>query len=159
MASPRHTSVNPAMPRVSVRTPSRKPRACIFIGMFYVESSCHFTDVSFSANIQHDTRACVAGFHVWLLLRIRLYRFPRPIRTTNFLTFYLSELHEYQCETPILLVVQLSVAIILTGMNLIWECCLCNARQLKTDGNTSVFCDLQQCFLVFLVSRTLTKSN
>ena len=136
MASPRHTSVNPAMPRVSVWTPSCKPRAYIFIGIFYVESSCRFTDVSFSATLQCYTCACVAGFHVWLLLRIRLYRFPRPIRTTNFLTFHLSELHEYQSETPILLVVQLSVAIILTGMNLICECCVCNARQLKTDGNT-----------------------
>lgn len=134
MASPRHTSVNPAMPRVSVRTPSCKPRACIFIGIFYVESSCHIADVSFSATLQYYTCACVVGFHVWLLLRIRLYRFPRPIRTTNFLTFYLSELHEYQCEIPILLAVQLSEAIILTGMNLIWECCVGDARQLKTDG-------------------------
>jgi len=108
----KHASLNPAIPRISVRTPSARPRVCIFIGIFYVESTCHFTDVSFSATIQYGACACVAGFHVWLLVRIRLYRFPRPIRTTNFLTFCLAELHEYLCETP--------VAIILTGMNLIW---------------------------------------
>jgi len=72
-----HISLNPAIPLISVRTPSGRLRVCIFISIFYVESTCHFTDVSFSANIQYGTCACVAGFHVWLLVRIRLYRFPR----------------------------------------------------------------------------------
>lgn len=121
-------------PQASVCTPACRPRVCIFIAIFYVQSPCNFADVSFSTNLQSDTRACVAGFHVWLLLRIRRHRFPRPIHAINVLTFSLSELHAYLCETLTRLVAWLFVSIILTRMTQIWEYYV---RQARTGGTAS----------------------